>query len=82
MCCALRDAKRLRRVKENLLAKVQSSLDSGATILQTAEFDGTGRRMGKVITSSGDYDGTVVYFYGGQKNIREHGSTFELCSEP
>jgi len=44
----------------NRLVKVQSSEDSGATTFQEAEFDGTGRRMKKVVTNSGDSDGTMV----------------------
>ncbi len=31
------------------------------------EFDAVGRRMKKVVTNSGDLDGTTVYFYEGQK---------------
>jgi uncharacterized protein with GYD domain len=33
--------------------------------VQTAEFDPMGRRMKKVVTSSGDYDAAVVYLYNG-----------------
>ncbi len=36
-------------------------------VIQTAEFDGTGRRMKKVVTNSGDLDRTVVYLYDGWK---------------
>ncbi len=46
--------------------KVRASNDSDVTI-QTAEYDGIGRRMKKVVTNSGDLDGTVVYFYDGWK---------------
>ncbi len=53
----------------NRLVKVQSSADSGATTIQTAEFDATGRRLKKVVTDSGNWDGTVVYLYDGQKII-------------
>jgi hypothetical protein len=35
--------------------------------IQTAEFDGKGRRMKKTISNSGDLAGTTVYFYEGQK---------------
>ena len=51
----------------NRLVKVQSSLDSGAVTIQTAEFDAMGCRIKKVVTNAGEYDGTVVYFYEGQK---------------
>ncbi len=53
----------------NRLIKAQSSKDSGAVTFQTAEFDAMGRRMKKVVTNSGDHDGTVVYFYDGQKIV-------------
>ncbi len=50
----------------NRLVKVRASHDSDVTI-QTAEFDATGRRIKKVVTKSGGFDDTVVYFYDGQK---------------
>jgi len=46
----------------NRLVLVRSSTDADITI-QTAEFDGLGRRMKKVATTSGDLDGTTVYIY-------------------
>ena len=36
-------------------------------VIQPAEYDGTGRRMKKVLTNSGDFDATVVYLYDGWK---------------
>jgi RHS repeat-associated protein len=45
---------------------VRSSVDADVTI-QTAEFDGVGRRIKKTVAGSGDLDGTTVYFYEGQK---------------
>ncbi len=50
----------------NRLVKVRASNDAAVTI-QTAEFDATGRRIKKVVTKSGGFDDTVVYFYDGQK---------------
>jgi RHS repeat-associated protein len=50
----------------NRLVLVRSSVDADVTI-QTAEFDGKGRRMKKTISNSGDLAGTTVYFYVGQK---------------
>ena len=38
----------------NRLVKVQASEDSGAVTIQTAEFDGRGRRIKKVVESSLD----------------------------
>ncbi len=51
----------------NRLVAVKSSLDSAATTFQTAEFDAQGRRMKKVVTNSGDFDGTEVYLFDGHK---------------
>ena len=53
----------------NRLVKVQAQEDGAAVAVQTAEFDAVGRRMKKVVTNSGDFDGTVVYFYDGQKIV-------------
>jgi hypothetical protein len=50
----------------NRLGLVRSSVEADVTI-QTAEFDGLGRRIKKTVASSGDLDGTTVYFYEGQK---------------
>ena len=35
--------------------------------LQTAEFDGKGRRIKNVVTNSGDFDRTEVYLWDGWK---------------
>ncbi len=48
--------------------KVRSKNDADVTI-QTAEFDGLGRRIKKVVTKSGEYEKTEVYYYDGQKII-------------
>lgn len=50
----------------NRLVKVRSAEDTDVTI-QTAEFDGTGRRMKKVVSNAGDLDSTTVYLYDGWK---------------
>ena len=39
------------------------------TTIQTAEFDGLGRRMKKAVTRAGEYDTTEVYFYDGQQIV-------------
>ena len=46
----------------NRLVKVTASNDTDVTI-QTAEYDGKGRRMKKRVKKSGDLDKTVVYLY-------------------
>ncbi len=61
--------KNLRRVKDaNRLVKVTASNDTDV-VIQTAEFDGLGRRIKKVVTNSGDLDGTVIYLYDGWQII-------------
>ena len=50
----------------NRMVKVTASNDTDVT-LQTAEYDGKGRRMKKVVTKSGPLDSTVVYLYDGWK---------------
>jgi RHS repeat-associated protein len=52
----------------NRLVKVRASEESNVT-LQEAEFDGLGRRIKKVVTNSGEYDGTEVYLYDGHRII-------------
>ena len=47
----------------NRLVKVQSSQDSGAVTIQTAEFDALGRRMKKIVTKAAPFNKTEVYFY-------------------
>ena len=51
----------------NPLVKVQFTEDGAAVTVQTAVYDGTGRRLKKVVTNSGDHDGTVLYLYDGWK---------------
>ena len=46
----------------NRMVKAQSRQDTDITI-QTAEHDGLGRRITKVVTSSGDLDGTWNYYF-------------------
>jgi RHS repeat-associated protein len=53
----------------NRLVKVRSKESANVT-LQTAKFDGLGRRIKKVVTSSGDFDKTEVYFYDGQRIVQ------------
>ncbi|MBU0719702.1 MAG: hypothetical protein KJ749_15770 [Planctomycetes bacterium] len=61
------------RVKgANRLVKVRSKDDTSVTI-QTAEFDGLGRRVKEVATNSGENNKTEVYLYDGQKIIEQVG---------
>ncbi|MCC7292442.1 MAG: hypothetical protein IT449_10330 [Phycisphaerales bacterium] len=46
----------------NRLVKVTRKQDTDI-VIQTAEYDGLGRRVSKVVTKSGDLDGTYVYYY-------------------
>ena len=46
----------------NRLVKVTRKQDTDI-VIQTAEYDGLGRRVQKVVTESGDLDGTFVYYY-------------------
>ncbi|MBD3235189.1 MAG: hypothetical protein GF330_00605, partial [Candidatus Eisenbacteria bacterium] len=50
------------------MVKVQPSEDTDVTV-QESEFDGLGRRIRKVVTNSGDFDGTVKYYYSGWRII-------------
>ena len=50
------------------MVKVTTKLDADITI-QTAQYDGLGRRIKKVVTNSGDLDGTWVYYYNGSQMI-------------
>jgi len=52
----------------NRLVEVRSSEDADV-VFQTASFDGLGRRIKKVVTNSGDLDGTTVFYYRGQQII-------------
>ncbi|UCC31409.1 MAG: RHS repeat-associated core domain-containing protein, partial [Phycisphaerales bacterium] len=65
----------------NRLVKVQSAKDSGAVTFLTAEFDAKGRRIKKVVTNSGDQDGTVVYFYDGWKIIETRDGSGNLYQQ-
>ncbi|MCG3131416.1 MAG: hypothetical protein FLDDKLPJ_02208 [Phycisphaerae bacterium] len=46
----------------NRLVKVTRKQDTDI-VIQTAEYDGLGRRTQKVVTKSGELDGTFVYYY-------------------
>ena len=50
-----------RRVKGNRLVKVTRRQDTDI-VIQTAEYDGLGRRVQKVVTKSGELDGTFTYY--------------------
>jgi len=58
-----------RRVKGNRLVKVTRKQDTDI-VIQTAEYDGLGRRVQKVVAKSGDLDGTFSYFYDGWKIVQ------------
>lgn len=51
----------------NRLVAVKSSKDAGAVTFQTAEFYADGRRAGKNVTNSGDFDVDIRYYYDGQR---------------
>ncbi|MBE7455094.1 MAG: hypothetical protein HS102_00455 [Planctomycetia bacterium] len=53
----------------NRLVKVTRKQDTDI-VIQTAEYDGTGRRVQKVVTKSGELDGTFTYFYDGWKIVQ------------
>jgi RHS repeat-associated protein len=65
----------------NRLVKVQASEDGGAATIQTDKFFGTGQRAKKVVTHSGDHDGTVVYLYDGQKIIETRDGSENLFQQ-
>jgi len=46
----------------NRLVKVTRKQDTDI-VIQTAEYDGLGRRVQKVVTKSGELDGSFVYYY-------------------
>ncbi|MCC7291862.1 MAG: hypothetical protein IT449_07365 [Phycisphaerales bacterium] len=56
-----------RLVKAERVATDANGTD--ATTLRTAEFDALGRRIEKVVSNSGDLDGTFRYGYNGQQLI-------------
>jgi len=53
----------------NRLVKVTRKQDTDI-VIQTAEYDGLGRRVQKVVAKSGDLDGTFSYFYDGWKIVQ------------
>jgi RHS repeat-associated protein len=64
----------------NRLVAVRSSVDADVTY-QTSNFDGLGRRIKKVVASSGDLDGTTVFYYDGQKIIETRDGSGNLVSQ-
>jgi hypothetical protein len=62
------------------LVKVRSSVDADVTY-QTANFDGLGRRIKKVVASSGDLDGTTVFYYDGQRIVETRDGSGNLVSQ-
>jgi len=64
----------------NRLVKVQASEDSDVTI-QESEYDGIGRRIKKVVTNSGDHDGTVKYYYDGWSIIETRDGSDNLVQQ-
>ncbi|MGB2985535.1 MAG: hypothetical protein WBE26_06590, partial [Phycisphaerae bacterium] len=64
----------------NRLLKVRAKQDTDVTI-QTAEFDGIGRRLKKVTSNSGDYGGAVVYLYDSQKIIETRNGSGNLYQQ-
>ncbi|MEK6675465.1 MAG: RHS repeat-associated core domain-containing protein, partial [Planctomycetota bacterium] len=64
----------------NRLVKVRSSKQSNATI-QTAEFDGVGRRIEKIVSNTGTFDATWRYFYDGQKIIETRNGSGDMVQQ-
>ena len=64
----------------NRLVKVTARADSGVTI-HTASYDGRGRRLKKVVTNTGQHDGTVVFYYGGWKIIETRDGSGNLYQQ-
>jgi RHS repeat-associated protein len=64
----------------NRLVKVRSAQTTTLTI-QTAEFDGTGRRIKKVVTNSGEFDGTTVYFYNGSQILETRNGSGNMVQQ-
>ncbi len=65
----------------NRLVEVKAQEDSAAVTVQTAAFFGDGRRAKKVVTNSGDFDGTFVYDYDGQKIIETRDGSGNLYQQ-
>jgi len=64
----------------NRLVKVRSAVDTDVT-LQTSEFDGQGRRIKKVVTNTGQWDGTTVFLFDGQKIIETRDGSGNLVQQ-
>ncbi|MCC7291902.1 MAG: hypothetical protein IT449_07565 [Phycisphaerales bacterium] len=52
------------------------------TTLHTAEYDALGRRIEKVVSNSGDLDGTYRYGYNGQQLIEMRDGSDNARTEP
>ena len=50
-------------------------------MFQTASFDGLGRRIMKVVTKSGDLDGTTVYYYRGHQIIETRDGSDNMVAQ-
>ena len=64
----------------NRLVKVVNAEDTSVTI-HAAEFDGQGRRIKKIVTNAGQYDGTVVCYYDGWKIIETRDGSANLYQQ-
>ena len=64
----------------NRLVKVSARADDGVTI-HTAGYDGRGRRLKKVVTNTGQHDGTVVFYYDGWKLIETRDGSGNLYQQ-
>ena len=64
----------------NRLVKVVNAEDTSVTI-HAAEFDGQGRRIRKIVTNAGQYDGTVVFYYNGWKMIETRDGSGNLYQQ-
>jgi len=57
------------KLGQSPISYISYSEDSGAETFQTAEFDGLGRRIKKVVTNAGDLETTTAHYYNGQQII-------------
>jgi len=64
----------------NRLVKVTAKQDTDIT-LQTAKYDGLGRRLEKVVTNSGDHDATWRYYYKGHQIIQANDGSGNLLMQ-
>ena len=64
----------------NRLVKVTAKADTGI-VIQEAAYDADGRRVKKVVTNSGDHDGTTVYYYHGQQIIETRDGSGNLTMQ-